>query len=180
MLDKNVNRTYSVASYNPAWVVRFGSIKKFLEQVFGGQAVSIEHVGSTSVPGMRAKPVIDVLVVVTRMQPFLVEKEKMVEAGYEWGTDYIAPNSLIFWKVEGGGDQKIENIHVLQAGHVSISQFLDTRDFLREHSVWAEKYGKLKERLNTQFPNEYPAYRKGKQDFLTQLHALAKEWRSHA
>lgn len=179
MLDKNKNRTYSVVPYDPAWVVKFGAIEKLLVSIFGEQALSIEHIGSISVPDMKAKPVIDILVVVERMQPFLFEKEKMVEAGYEWGTNYIASNTLLFYKTEKGGDQKVENIHVLPIGSQSISQFLDIRDFLRAHSVWAEKYGNLKERLNIEFPGDYLAYREDKQDFLKQLQTLAKLWRSH-
>ena len=177
MLSKNQNRTYEVEPYNPAWVGRFEDIKKLLQSVFGERALSIEHVGSTSVPGMTAKPVIDVLVVVTQMSAFSVEKEAMVKAGYEWDADYIAPATLIFYKLEKGGDRKIENIHVCPAGSASVSQFLDIRDFLRAHSEWAKKYALIKEALVLKFHNDYISYREGKQNFLRQLLLLAKEWK---
>lgn len=65
---------YTIEPYNPEWVKKFQSIKAMLEGVFGSQALAIEHVGSTSVPGMKAKPIIDVLVVVKDIAVLDTEK----------------------------------------------------------------------------------------------------------
>ena len=66
-----------------------------------------------SIEGMKAKPIIDVLVLVDNMEPFEVEKKLMIKAGYEWGENYIAPDTLIFYKL-GPDGEKLENIHVCQ------------------------------------------------------------------
>ncbi|OIP65489.1 MAG: hypothetical protein COV32_03285 [Candidatus Yonathbacteria bacterium CG10_big_fil_rev_8_21_14_0_10_43_136] len=68
------NRKYSLSDYDPNWVLKFASIKDLLIKVFGDKALKIEHVGSTSIPGMTAKPLIDVLVLVEKLEEF--EKEK--------------------------------------------------------------------------------------------------------
>ncbi len=96
---KSIKRKYSFLEYVPDWPRQFSVIKSFLEDVFGDTAVNIEHIGSTSIPEMKAKPVIDVLVVVEKMELFERQKERMVEAGYEGVANYIAPDSLIFYKL---------------------------------------------------------------------------------
>lgn len=75
-LDKNIKRKYFLQSYDQDWVKKFDEIKLLLQSVFGIKALKIEHVGSTSIPGMKAKPIIDVLVVVEKMEEFLKERKK--------------------------------------------------------------------------------------------------------
>jgi GrpB-like predicted nucleotidyltransferase (UPF0157 family) len=173
--DKSQKRTYFIETYNSNWPIQFQNIKKTIENVFGSKALAIEHVGSTAIEGMRAKPLIDVLVTVASYEPFLLEKEKMQALGYEWGENYIEPNSLLFYKTKDG-DQKIENIHVCVEGSPKAVQFVTTRDYLRMHPERAEEYSKLKDALQQQFPDDYPAYREGKQSFLAETERLTQEW----
>ncbi len=173
--DKNQKRTYSIEEYNPAWVTQFEEIKKTLEEVFRGKYVAIEHIGSTSIPGMQAKPLIDVLMTVEAICPFVDEKEIMVSKGYEWAENYILPNTMIFYKTDNG-DRKIENIHICVRDSFKAKQFIYTRNYLRSHPVKAKEYADLKERLNKEFPNDYPAYRAAKSDFLKELEKLSFEW----
>jgi len=77
-LDKMQKRPYYIESYNPDWALQYSQIEKDIKQSFGDKPLSIEHTGSTSIPGMSAKPLIDVLVVVEKMEPFMQEKESMV------------------------------------------------------------------------------------------------------
>src|SRR4051812_40296666 len=94
--DAMKKRPYSIQEYNPEWPIKFESIKKFLEKVFKEKALRIEHTGSTSIPGMKAKPVIDIVVVVNDMEPFTEERKLMYEAGYKSIDNYVGPNTLIF------------------------------------------------------------------------------------
>ena len=168
-------RTYSIDPYNPEWIFRFLEIKKNLQDVFGSKALDIQHVGSTSISGMKAKPLVDVLVTIRNMETFVVEKERMSALGYEWGADYIEPNSLLFYKTING-DQKTENIHICIEGSPKAVQFITTRDYLRSHPERAEAYCNLKEELNKRFPDDYPSYREGKQAFLEETERLTQEW----
>ena len=174
-LDKNLKRKYFFQDYDPVWVKKFNEIKVFLQQVFGNKALKIEHVGSTSIPGMKAKPIIDVLVVVEKMEDFAEQKEKMISAGYEWGENYIAPNTLLFFKMAEDGS-KTENIHICETGAPNEKQFLVMRDFFRAFPEKAKEYSDLKEKNQALYPDDYPAYRKAKAPFLQKIAQEAYEW----
>lgn len=173
-LDKNIKRKYSISEYNPEWVNQFGVIKNLLTEVFGSKALRIEHVGSTSILGMKAKPLIDVLVVVEKMESFEKEKDLMVADGYEWGEDYIAPNTLLFFKL-GVDGEKLENIHVFEKDAPKTRQFIMMRDFFRTHPEKVEEYSQLKETNARAFPDDYPAYRAAKAPFLSVIEKEAYE-----
>lgn len=175
-LDKNIKRKYLFTDYDPNWVIQFASIRDFLSTIFTN-ALAIEHVGSTSIPGMQAKPVIDVLVIVEKMESFEEEKQAMTAAGYEWGEDYIAPNSLIFFKL-GAGDEKVENIHIFEKDSLKTRQFLIMRDFFRAHPNLAKEYSDLKRKNHELHPDDYPAYRRAKTSFLDDMEKKAYEWKN--
>ncbi len=174
-LDKNIKRKYSVSEYDPNWVNQFNSIKEFLLKVFKNKALQIEHVGSTSVVGMMAKPIIDVLVIVSKMENFDKEKEEMINAEYEWGENYIAPNTLIFFKLSLHGE-KLENIHVCEQDTPKTKQFLVMRDFFRIFPEKAEEYSNLKKLNAEKYPSDYPAYREAKAAFLEKIEKEAYKW----
>lgn len=174
-LDKMQKRPYAVEAYNADWVSRFDEIKKVLEGVFGPKAIAIEHIGSTSVFGMSAKPIVDVLVVVNKIESFVREREEMSKLGYENDDNYIAPETIIFFKT-GDGDKKTENIHVCVKDSPKAVQFVTTRDYLKTHPERARGYSDLKIGLNKKFPNDYPAYRAAKKDFVDETERLTQEW----
>jgi GrpB-like predicted nucleotidyltransferase (UPF0157 family) len=174
--DKNQKRKYSIENYDPSWILKFEEIKKMLDTVFGNKALSINHVGSTSIPGMKAKPLIDVLIIVEKKENFEKEKQEMIAKGYEWGENYIGPDTLIFYKTDGG-DAKLENIHVCIKDSPKAKQFVIMRDYFRAHPEQAKAYTDLKLELVKKFPDDYPSYRKGKTGFLDEMEVLAYEWK---
>ncbi len=173
--DKNLKRKYTLSEYDPEWTQRFLAIKELLSVVFSEQAISIEHVGSTAVPDMTAKPIIDVLITVKAMEPFTHQKELMTDAGYEWGENYIAPNTVFFFKTKADGE-KVENIHICGVGSPKTRQFLVMRDYLRTHPEKVKEYSDLKKKNTALYPDNYPAYREAKAPFLEKLEAEAYEW----
>ncbi len=170
----NSERTYSIEPYNPDWVTKFNTIKKVLEEVFGTMALSIEHVGSTSVVGMKAKPLIDVLVIVENITSLERVKEEMISTGYILRENVLDERSVLFEKIVG--TEKIENIHVFETGAPRIKQFINVRDYLRTHSERAGQYSALKEKLKIEHPDDYLSYRPGKFTFLQETARLANEW----
>lgn len=176
-LDKNIKRKYAFSDYDPDWKNQFSDIQKFLFSVFGNKALAIEHVGSTSIEGMKAKPLIDVLVVVEKLEQFQEQKDSMTEAGYEWGENYIAPNTLLFFRL-GSEGEKLENIHICEKGSAKERQFVVMRDFLRAHPKKVKEYSDLKEANALLYPNDYPAYRTAKAPFLQELEQEAYEWKA--
>lgn len=174
MTLEKTKREYSIQVYDPSWTDKFQEIKNMLDEIFGDKAISIEHVGSTSIPNMRAKPIIDVLIIVEKMEEFENEKAEMIKKGYEWDENLIAPNTQIFYKTEG--NSKTKNIHLCIKDSPSAKQFIQTRDYLRAHPERAKAYGDLKEKLKAEFPDDYPAYRAGKKGFLDETERLSYEW----
>lgn len=174
--NKDLKRQYSIQPYDPEWISQFESIKEKLIPIFKNKAVSIEHVGSTSIPGMSAKPLIDVLITIKLIEPFIEEKKAMEAEGYLWGENYIEPNSIIFYKENPEDKSKTENIHVCVEGSGKALQFIQTRDYVRAHPERAAAYSELKKQLVLQYPGDYPAYRAEKKSFLDETERLTIEW----
>jgi len=175
MLDKNIKRKYLLEPYNPEWVNQFEVIKNNIQDVFKEKALQIEHVGSTSIPGMFAKPLIDILIIVENIDDLLEETEKMQSLGYLYGKEYIEPRSLLFFKMTDE-EQKLENIHVCEKDSPKTKQFIAMRDFFRTFPEKAKEYSELKRKNFEQFPNDYPAYRLAKTPFLQIIEQEAYDW----
>lgn len=174
-LDKTKERKYLFSDYDPNWVTKFDSLKGFVERVFGDKVMQIEHVGSTSIPGMKSKPIIDMLVIVKDVKDLSKETDDMVKAGYEWGENYIAPDTLIYFNV-GRDGEKLENIHVCKEDSPKVKQFIVMRDFLRAFPDKAKEYSDLKEINFKKYPDSYIAYRNAKTAFLDEIQKEAYEW----
>lgn len=172
--NKHVHRKYSLSNYDPNWISKFDSIKELLLKLFGDKALKIEHVGSTSVPGMKAKPLIDILVVVEKLESFEQEKELMTQAGYEWHY-YHDPDGLTFSKF-GPDGEKLEGVHLCEESSLWVRQFIVVRDYSRAHPEKAKEYSKLKQKIVEMYPNDYSAYRNAKAPFLEQLKQEAYLW----
>lgn len=172
------NRRFSLSEYNSNWVLKFATIKDLILKVFGEKALSIEHVGSTSIKGMVAKPLIDVLVIVEKLEPFEEEKEFMIVAGYEWRY-YADPDGLVFFKLAPEGE-KLENIHICEEGSPKVREFIAIRDYLKAHPEKAREYSALKQKNIKLYANDYPAYREAKAPFLVQLKQEAYQWEEAA
>ena len=168
-----VTKHYKFVPYDKTWPEKFKELKAMLLNIFRDKALAIEHIGSTSVPGMDAKPLIDILVIVKNAEDITNEKNKLISFGYIARENVLEPRSFLFEKVIH--EQKVENIHVFEANTPSVSQFINVRDYLRVHPERAQEYIQLKHSLKKQFPDDYQAYRKGKRDFLNETERLGKE-----
>ena len=175
ILDKTLKRKYFLKDYEPEWPRKFGEIKVLLQTVFKEKALRIAHVGSTAVVGMRAKPVIDVLVVVDKIEDFSKEKEQLMLAGYVWGENYVAPDTLIFYKEENDGS-KTANIHVCERGSPIERLYFALRVFFRAFPEKAKEYSDLKAVNFALYPDDYPAYREAKSAFLLRIMQEAYDW----
>lgn len=170
--------TYSIEEYDPEWVTKFQSIRETLVEIFGAKALAIEHVGSTSIPGMKGKPVIDVLILAEHVGSMNEEKGRMIESGYQYVENYIAPDTHLFRKTDIQG-KRTENIHICEMNSKVADQFLIIRDYLRAHPEEVRRYSDLKDELVVQYP-DYKDYRKAKNPYLQVLEKKAYEWRSQS
>ncbi|WP_239635461.1 GrpB family protein [Paenibacillus sp. H1-7] len=145
-----------------------------MRSIFGQELVDIHHIGSTSVPGLKAKPIIDIMPVVKDIKQVDSFNEQMRSLGYECMGEFGMSGRRYFRK---GGDNRTHQVHVFQADNEEdITRHLAVRDYLRTHSDDTQRYGELKESLARQFPRDIEAYMDGKDTFVKELETKALNW----
>ncbi|WP_339229279.1 GrpB family protein [Oceanobacillus sp. FSL K6-2867] len=166
-------RKVEVCSYTEQWTYMFAKEAEKLKPIFGNQLLDIHHIGSTSIQGLKAKPVIDIMPVVKEIN--LVEKfnEEMKRIGYEAKGENGIPGRRYFQKE---GSNRTHHVHIFQVGSDEIKRHLAFRDYLRSHPDLKEAYGALKENLAKQFPYDMESYINGKDHFVKEMEAKAVQW----
>ncbi|WP_289355271.1 GrpB family protein [Paenibacillus sp. S-12] len=166
----------TVTKYNDDWNRMFEDEAQKIKTIFGDELTDIHHIGSTSVFGLQAKPIIDLMPVVKDIGKIDAFNEQMTELGYECMGEYGIKGRRYFRK---GGEHRTHHVHVFQADNKEdIQRHLAVRDYLRAHPQEAEQYGNLKEKLASQHPTDIEAYMDGKDSFVKNLEKKALDWRS--
>lgn len=124
--------------------------------------IEIHHIGSTAIPGMSAKPIIDIIPVVKEIQA--VDTNAMVKLGYEAKGE----NGMAFRRFF---QKKGFNVHIFEAGDPEIERHLKFRDWMRAHEDDAQAYAKLKRELAAKFPHDILNYCLGKDAFVATIDA---------
>jgi GrpB-like predicted nucleotidyltransferase (UPF0157 family) len=153
-----------VSEYDPAWPRAFARIRSRIAPVLAGVAIAIEHVGSTSVPGLSAKPIVDIDVIV-RADGVAAAIERLASLGYEHQGDLGVPQREAFRHAHAPA----HHLYVCVEGRPHLLNHLAFRDALRADSELAREYGNLKRELARRFPNDIDAYVAGKTAFVTSV-----------
>jgi putative glutamine amidotransferase len=165
------SRDYGLAEPDPSWATMFEDEAERIRAALGPVAVRVDHVGSTSVPGLAAKPVIDIQVSVDTMVPRARYVEPLVGLGYEFVVDPIDTEHEYLRRETD--DVRTHQIHVCAAGSEWERRHLAFRDHLRAHPDDAAAYADLKRRLAAEHPNDVMTYVDGKTSFIREIEALA-------
>ena len=152
-----------VVDYDPAWPHVFERLRALVWPAVRDVALRIEHVGSTAVPGLAAKPIIDISVVVATDAEVPLAIERLARLGYvhlgnldiEGREAFDAPKEL-----------PAHNLYVCPEGTIGLVNQLAMRDYLRAQPAAAREYGELKKQLASQFPDDIDSYVYGKTDFV--------------
>lgn len=160
-------REYDIVSYDEQWPIRFKAIQQKLKAIFRDDAVAIEHIGSTSVPGMEGKSIIDALIVLAEQADLDSHRKEMEKAEYVYQGQMVTDGSRLYRETEG--NNILANIHVFHVTHPHVNQLLGFRDYLRAHPEAVAEYSAIKRELLRKYPNDYAAYRKEKDVFLNDL-----------
>ncbi|MDN6580554.1 MAG: GrpB family protein [Tetragenococcus koreensis] len=137
------NASIELAEYDPNWINLFEREAKRIKSILGNKVLQLEHVGSTSVPGLCAKPIIDILLVVADSSDELSYVSTLKAAGY---TLRIREPEWYEHRLFKGPDTDI-NLHVFSAGALEINKMLLFRNWLRTNREDREKYAKVKREL---------------------------------
>lgn len=173
-----------IKDYNPQWVADFETIRAALMELLGSRAVRIDHIGSTSVPGLGAKDVIDIQVTVRELSPKITQK--LVNAGYEyWGNithDHVPSGEdenpklwekLLFSQRTG---ERRANIHVRVEGNPNQRYPLLFRDYLRAHPNSAHSIEVIKRAIAKYHADDIEAYYDIKDPVYDLIWDAAQEW----
>lgn len=163
-----------VEVYNPLWPQMFRAEAKRIERILGTELIAIDHIGSTAVEGLAAKPIIDIMPVVKDIGKVDAFNGEFAALGYEAMGEYGIPGRRYFRK---GVKIRTHQIHVFaESDHKDIARHLALRDYLRAHPEDAAEYGQLKIELASLFPQDIEAYMDGKDLFVKRLEEKALKW----
>jgi GrpB-like predicted nucleotidyltransferase (UPF0157 family) len=152
-----------VVDYDPAWPDTFDRLRATIWPSIQSVATSIEHVGSTSVPGLAAKPVIDMTIVVPTAAAMETVINRLRRIGYEHRGDLGVPGREAFANPAGLPNH---HLYACVAGNDGLRNHLAVRDYLRNNPSPAEAYGHLKKELAARFSDDIDAYIDGKTEFI--------------
>ncbi len=168
-----MRRRVQVVPYHQQWVADYIGECSKLNKVLGTSNASFYHIGSTAISEMSAKPVIDIMGSINRIEeidPFILELQSM---GYESKGDFGIPGRRFFQK---GGNRRSHHLHIFQQDSPEIVRHLAFRDYLRSHTEDAFRYRTLKEQLAEQHPYNIEAYMEGKKELITEIEEKALRW----
>jgi GrpB-like predicted nucleotidyltransferase (UPF0157 family) len=159
-----VDEPIRIAPYDPAWPVRFEEERTKLVAAIGKWIVGdVHHVGSTAVPGLEAKPVIDILVGVRDLKGSLPCFEPLARLDYLYAP-YLAQE--MHWFCKPNPSRRSHHLHLVPTGSQRYSDELAFRDRLRADPALAADYAALKQALAKRFGNDRDAYTEAKSDFI--------------
>ena len=158
-----------IVDYDPAWPARFEALRSRIAEAVREIALAIEHVGSTSVPGLPAKPVIDMTLVVASRDDIPATIERLAVIGYCHRGDLGIAGRDAFHVPAGLPNHRL---YVCSRGSPALANHLAVRDWLRSHPEDARAYGDLKRHLAVAFRDDIDGYIEGKTEFLAAI--LAK------
>jgi GrpB-like predicted nucleotidyltransferase (UPF0157 family) len=159
-----------VLDYDPTWSVVFERLRSDIWSAISDLATTIEHIGSTSVEGLPAKPVIDMMVVVPVESRMPLVIDRLATIGYRHRGDLGVPGREAFARPDG---TPAHHLYACVEGNLGLRNHLAIRDHLRRHPATAQAYGELKKQLAAQCPHDIDAYIDGKTRFILEILAEA-------
>ena len=161
----------TVLNYDPEWSLKYVRERDKITEILKDNCISIYHIGSTSVPGLAAKPIIDIMVAVRSLERVDMAAEKFADIGYEYLGEFGIAGRRYLRK---GGDERTHQIHIFQADDWNnIGRHLAFRDYMRTHEKERDEYAKIKKDLAQKFPYDIDGYCKGKENFVREMEERA-------
>ncbi|MGG3508547.1 GrpB family protein [Paenibacillus lautus] len=164
----------TVVEYDPNWKTDYLKEEQAINEILQEELVKSYHIGSTSVPNLKAKPIIDILLVVNDIGELDNYSAQFENLGYEVMGEFGIKGRRYFRK---GGDDRTHQIHAFQYDYIQeIERHLSFRDYLCENPKICKEYGDLKSKLADQYPTDIESYGDGKDDFVKKIEKEALKW----
>ncbi|AHE65852.1 hypothetical protein Loa_00263 [Legionella oakridgensis ATCC 33761 = DSM 21215] len=166
MSVKQKQRLIEVVPYDFNWPLQFEQEAKKIKKALGNNCIEIHHIGSTSVPDLAAKPIIDMIPVVLELDKVDSANAAMQALGYEAKGEY----GILFRRYFQKGDNlRTHHAHIFELGNPEIERHLKFRNWMRAHPDDRKAYAHLKKELAHQYPYDITAYCLGKENFITAI-----------
>jgi len=162
-----------VVDSNPNWINEFNTEKICLYELLGNLVQDIHHIGSTSIPGLAAKPIIDIILEVSNLDGLDKLSSKMNLLGYEAKGEFGIVGRRYFVK---GSFDRSHQIHAFQVGDENIKRHIAFRDYIKSHPDVKREYAVLKKKLAIECNNNIDQYCDGKDKFVKFYELKALEW----
>ncbi|HAQ08666.1 MAG TPA: hypothetical protein DCR24_14570 [Bacillus bacterium] len=168
-------RRVEVVPYSSEWLELFSNEKVILEAIFKAADANIHHIGSTSVPGLSAKPIIDILLAAEKLEDVEEATPQLEAEGYEAKGE----NGIIgrrYFQKSDNGIRKV-HLHAFEKGSHDLYRHLVFRDFLREHPEEAKRYAEVKEKAAREYEFDIESYIAEKSPIVKVLEEKAMRWK---
>ncbi len=160
--------TVKLVKYNSKWKESFEREAKKIKKILGKDALDIQHVGSTAIFGMLAKPIIDIIIVIPSLEIASKHIRQLKKIGYEPKKDDKKTKERLFF-TKGPKERRIYYLHIGKAGSIYIKNTLLFRDYLIKHKNTAKKYSQLKKKLAEKYQDKREVYTKKKDKFIKSI-----------
>ena len=169
-------RIIEVVNFDPSWAKIFEIEKIALSKVIGGNALKIDHIGSTSVIGLSAKPIIDILIEVLSVEELDVLDKEFIALGYTVKGENGISGRRYFQK---GGNQRSHHVHAFQSNDIHLLRHRAFKAYLVAHPEVALEYGLVKTEAVSKSDNDINVYMALKNNFIQKHEQLALNWFTH-
>ena len=163
--------TVKLCLYSPHWSVAFTAERRRLTRYSGSRRYRLEHIGSTAVPGLDAKPIIDLALCLPSFRALPVWIRILTSAGYVYRGEYGLPGRHFFVR----GTPVTHHLHLVERGCAHWDKWLLFRDYLRAHPDAVHRYNVFKRRLATRYAHDRDAYTRAKTPFVKRVLARAEK-----
>ena len=172
-----VRKTVRLEAHDPLWDRAAREAIALLRDILGPDARDIQHVGSTAIPSVRAKPIVDIAVGVNRMEDMRRHDEELAARGVVFRSE-DHPGQLLYVMGDFAADTRTHHIHVVPWQGEEWKNYVAFRDYLNAFPEQAARYARLKEELSERYAHDRGAYTAGKGALIGELIAAACAWRA--
>ena len=166
--------TVAICAHDPEWEKIANDAIVGLGEIFGERAVDVQHIGSTAIPHIKAKPIIDIAVGVQSFDGLEAVKARLIEAGYSEANNRFSSDLLYI--INDGENRRTHQVHVLIYGCEQWRNYVDFRDYMNLFPEKAKEYEALKEQLVEECENIQTRYTDGKREYMKKMLDEAKTY----
>ena len=170
-----MTREVIVVPYDSTWLFKYELELERIKKVLSSEIVSAHHIGSTSIPGMYAKPIIDIMLEVRDIKKIDDYNNEMIGLGYEPRGELGIPGRRYFSREEPK-DVRTHHVHAYQSGDGSLDRHLAFREYMKTHPEEMKTYSELKLVLARRYPSDIDGYILGKELYVDRIEKIAIAW----